>query len=125
MREQKTVQTITVQDYSLLFKALGEEVRLKMIGILENRELCVCDFMEVLDLAQSTASRHLAYLKNSGWVVGRRAGKWMYYRLHPDSTTDPVRLAIVAHISGLAEIQTIRGVLAAYLKQKGETERCS
>jgi len=43
---------------------------------------CVCDLIAVLQLPQSTVSRHLAYLRNSGLVLGRREGVWMYYRLN-------------------------------------------
>lgn len=125
MSEVSFIQPLKLQEYSQLFKALGEEVRLKIIGLLEDRELCVCDFMEVLDMVQSTVSRHLAYLKNSGWVVGRREGKWMYYRLHPNVINNPIQLAIIEHISGLAEIQTLRKTLKTYLGQKDGTNRCS
>ncbi len=64
-----------------LFKALSEEVRLRILNLLANGELCVCDLMAVLDLPQSTVSRHLAYLRNCGLVSDRREGVWMYYRL--------------------------------------------
>ncbi|MHB1184911.1 MAG: ArsR/SmtB family transcription factor [Desulfobulbia bacterium] len=63
------------------FKALSEEPRLRILALLLNGELCVCDLMAVLQLPQSTISRHLAYLRNTGWVKGRRRGVWMYYRL--------------------------------------------
>jgi len=59
MSERIFAEYLKLQDYSQLFKSLGEETRSKMIGLLEDRELCVCDFMAVLDLGQSTASRHL------------------------------------------------------------------
>ena len=96
-----------------------------MIGLLEERELCVCDFMEVLDLVQSTASRHLAYLKNSGWVVGRREGKWMYYRLHPDASRNAIQHAIINEIKNLPEIQMIGKAMQSYLEQKSDSPRCS
>lgn len=125
MSERIFVKSLKLQDYSQLFKALGEVTRLKMIGLLEDRELCVCDFMAMLDLGQSTASRHLAYLKNSGWVVGRREGKWMYYRLHPNANNDPTQIAIIKQISSLAEIQTLCETLKAYLEQKCDAGHCS
>ena len=62
------------------FKALSEEPRLRILALLLGGELCVCDLMGVLQLPQSTISRHLAYLRNTGWVKGRRLGVWMYYR---------------------------------------------
>lgn len=126
MNAMTPMQGPQIQDYSLLFKALGEETRLKMIGLLKEGELCVCDFMEVLDLVQSTTSRHLAYLKNSGWVVGRREGKWMYYRLHPQAINDPIQVAIIQHITGLPEVQTMCRVLETYLEKKNKsTNPCS
>jgi ArsR family transcriptional regulator, arsenate/arsenite/antimonite-responsive transcriptional repressor len=64
-----------------LFKALSDETRLRILSLLTAGELCVCDLMAVLDLPQSTVSRHLAYLRNSGLVEDRRQGVWMYYRL--------------------------------------------
>ncbi len=64
-----------------IFKALSEEIRLRIVILLLDGELCVCDLMEVLTLPQSTISRHLAYLKNAGWVDGERRGVWMYYQL--------------------------------------------
>jgi len=64
-----------------MFKALSDETRLRILCLLLEGELCVCDLMEVLQLPQSTVSRHLAYLKNSGWVDDRRCGVWMYYAI--------------------------------------------
>ncbi len=66
------------------FKVLADESRLKMLWLLLNhRELCVCDFMEVLDVTQSKASRHLRVLFNAGLVNDRRTGTWIYYSLQP------------------------------------------
>jgi len=64
-----------------MFKALSDETRLRILCLLFDGELCVCDIMEVLQLPQSTVSRHLAYLKNAGWVNDRRCRVWMYYSI--------------------------------------------
>ncbi|AMV70459.1 metalloregulator ArsR/SmtB family transcription factor [Desulfuromonas carbonis] len=64
-----------------LFKALADETRLRILALLREGELCVCDLMAVLNLPQSTVSRHLAYLRNAGLVDDRRQGVWMFYRL--------------------------------------------
>lgn len=66
------------------FKALSDETRLRILGLLLNGELCVCELMAILNLPQSTVSRHLAYLRNSGLVSDRRRGTWMHYRLADD-----------------------------------------
>lgn len=63
------------------FKALADETRLRILSLLLEGELCVCDLMAVLQLPQSTVSRHLAYLKNTGWVDDRRCGVWIYYSI--------------------------------------------
>lgn len=64
-----------------IFKALADETRLRILTLLLNGELCVCEIIAALELPQSTISRHLAYLRNSGWVQDSRRGVWMYYRL--------------------------------------------
>lgn len=64
-----------------LFKALSDDTRLRIMGLLLQGELCVCDLVAILGLPQSTVSRHLAYLRNSGLVSDSRQGVWMHYRL--------------------------------------------
>ncbi len=65
-----------------VFKALSDETRLQMLGLLlEEGELCVCDFVDVLDISQSKASRHLRHLVNAGLLDDRRDGTWVYFRI--------------------------------------------
>jgi ArsR family transcriptional regulator len=64
-----------------IFKALADETRLRIVLLLLDGELCVCEIIAALALPQSTVSRHLAYLKRTGWVRDRRQGVWMYYSL--------------------------------------------
>jgi ArsR family transcriptional regulator len=71
----------TMKTTARILKALSDETRLRILCLLLEGELCVCDIMAVLQLPQSTVSRHLAYLKNSGWVDDRRCGVWMYYSI--------------------------------------------
>ncbi len=68
-----------------LFKQLSDETRLRCILLLQNvAELCVCELTYALGLSQPKVSRHLAHLRQSGLVQDRRAGQWIYYRLHDD-----------------------------------------
>ena len=67
------------------FKALSDETRLRIMMLLTQGELCVCDLMFVLDEPQSKVSRHLAYLKHSGLTNSKRAGVWMHYWLKEPS----------------------------------------
>ncbi|HEY5883237.1 MAG TPA: metalloregulator ArsR/SmtB family transcription factor [Pyrinomonadaceae bacterium] len=66
---------------ALLFKALADQTRLRLINLIGDEEICVCFFVEVLKTNQPKISRHLAYLKRAGVVAARREGKWMHYRL--------------------------------------------
>lgn len=85
-----------MQDISQIYKALSEEMRLRMLMLLTHGELCVCDIMAVLDEPQSKVSRHLAYLKNSGLIQGKRVGTWMHYFVR-----DPLDALTSAHIEFL------------------------
>jgi len=58
-----------------VLKALSDEVRLRILKILQERdELCVCEIMQALDISQTRASRNLGILRNAGIVTGRRGG---------------------------------------------------
>jgi ArsR family transcriptional regulator len=64
-----------------MFRALSDRTRLRILHLLQQREICVCDLVGVLRVPQPTASRHLAYLRRAGLVIARREGQWCYYRL--------------------------------------------
>jgi len=67
---------------STIFKSLDDETRLRILALLlEEEELCVCYLVAVLQLPQSTVSRHLSLLKNAGWLKDRREGVWIYYSI--------------------------------------------
>lgn len=63
------------------FKALSEETRLRILKLLEHRELCVCHIVAALDMVQPKVSFHLNVLKEAGFLKDRKAGRWTYYRL--------------------------------------------
>lgn len=94
-----------------LFKALADETRLRILNLLVQGELCVCDIMAVLDVGQSKASRHLAYLRNVGLVNDRRSGVWMHYSLAKPSGVTHRRI-----LEWLAEAATELPQAAADLK---------
>jgi ArsR family transcriptional regulator len=64
-----------------LFAALSDATRLRLLNLMDGREVCVCYFVEILEQSQPKISRHLAYLRNAGIVTARREGKWMHYRM--------------------------------------------
>ncbi len=64
-----------------IFKALADTNRLRILKLLEVREMCVCEIMIALGMTQPTASHHLGILENAGLVKGRKEGKWVFYRI--------------------------------------------
>jgi ArsR family transcriptional regulator len=110
-----------------LFKALGDETRLRIITLLiSHRELCVCDIMAVLDLPQSTVSRHLSYLRNAGLVDDRRQGVWMYYRINSTTTEHTAALFDLLEQMLLEQDQAVEDLqhLTEHLATK-EKKSCS
>jgi ArsR family transcriptional regulator, arsenate/arsenite/antimonite-responsive transcriptional repressor len=72
-------------DLVRLFAALADPTRLRLLNLMDGREVCVCYFVEILRQGQPKISRHLAYLRRAGIVEARREGKWMHYRIErPD-----------------------------------------
>lgn len=68
-------------DLALLFAALADRTRLRLLNLMNGKEICVCYFVEVLGQSQPKISRHLAYLRRAGIVAARREGKWMHYKI--------------------------------------------
>lgn len=64
-----------------LFRAFSDRTRLRILHLLKEEELCVCDLVSILRVPQPTASRHLGYLRRAGLVRVRREGSWNYYTL--------------------------------------------
>lgn len=74
-------------DLVQLFAALADPTRLRLLNLMNGREVCVCYFVEILKQGQPKISRHLAYLRRVGIVEARREGKWMHYRIErPEDT---------------------------------------
>jgi ArsR family transcriptional regulator len=64
-----------------IFKALSDETRLRILKLLEQGELCVCDIVAALDMIQPKVSFHLSVLKEAGLIKDRRQGKWIHYSI--------------------------------------------
>lgn len=72
---------LDVRPLSKLFRALGDETRLRIVALLSHGELCVCHLEKALGLTQPNASRALGILKNAGILDSRRDGTWVYYKI--------------------------------------------
>ena len=108
------------------FKGLSDPTRLRIIRLLTHGELCVCDLMAGLDLPQSTVSRHMSFLKNSGWASGRRKGKWVYYTLvTPTDEVHSLMLQVLRQsLPSLREAREDYGRLVNHLATK-TAENCA
>ena len=89
-------------------KALAEENRLRILLALEVEELCVCQIIELLELAPSTVSKHIYVLRQARLVEGRKDGRWMYYRLADESASAQVSEAIAWLKKSLSPSERIR-----------------
>jgi ArsR family transcriptional regulator len=74
---------ITVKDNTKIFKALSDLNRLRILKMLQTKSLCVCEVTYVLELATSTVSKHLSILKDAGFILEGKDGKWVNYLINP------------------------------------------
>jgi ArsR family transcriptional regulator len=79
-------------DWERFFQALGDRTRLRLLNLIGDDEVCVCFFVEGLEMNQPKVSRHLAYLRRAGVVAARREGKWMHYRIVEPSDPHAARI---------------------------------
>jgi ArsR family transcriptional regulator len=79
-------------DLELLFAALADRTRLRLLNMMNGKEVCVCYFVEILGQSQPKISRHLAYLRRACIVTARREGKWMHYKIVVPANTGAARI---------------------------------
>ena len=82
------VGTTDVEATVRLFRALGDETRLRLLEQLRGGEQCVCDLTDALETGQSRLSFHLKCLKDVGVLRDRREGRWIYYALNPEAIAE-------------------------------------
>jgi DNA-binding transcriptional ArsR family regulator len=85
-----------------VIKALADANRVRILCALLDRELCVCQIIEMLGLAPSTVSKHLSILRQARLLEDRKEGRWMYYR-HPDRPTDLVKRVLALLKTSLSD----------------------
>jgi ArsR family transcriptional regulator len=97
----------------LLFRALADRTRLRLVNLMGDDEVCVCYLVEALKLTQPKISRHLAYLRRAAIVTARREGKWMHYRLSvpPDPRAAAIFAAVRAQMAQDPDMQADRSRL--------------
>ncbi|MFZ5759628.1 MAG: ArsR/SmtB family transcription factor [Thermodesulfobacteriota bacterium] len=109
-----------MKDFIRVMKALSDPNRVKILKMLEEKELCVCEITAVLELAQPTVSKHLKLLEDAGLVASSKDGSWVIYRL--ETTADNrYAVAMLEHLRGwLAENPDI----AAMADRVKRVDRC-
>ena len=94
--KDKLTYRIAMRVFVKFFKALSDETRLRILNILMERECCVCEVMQALDISQTRASRNLAVLYEAGFLKLRKDGLWSLYSIDRDSTNE--------HLSDLVRV---------------------
>jgi ArsR family transcriptional regulator len=87
-------------------KALSDETRLRILNLLQVRECCVCEVMQVLNVSQTRASRNLNLLHDAGFLKVRREGLWAYYSIDKSRLSDHLSLLLDAIELGLKGNET-------------------
>lgn len=109
------------------FAALANETRLRMLVLLlREGELCVCELTQAVGVSQPHVSRHLAQLRELSLVADRRAGTWIYYRIHPD-LPDWVGRVLSETAAALAATEPFRSDAAklAAMTNRPDAPRCA
>ncbi|HKI50830.1 MAG TPA: metalloregulator ArsR/SmtB family transcription factor [Geothermobacteraceae bacterium] len=108
-----------------IMKAFGDETRLRILALLADGELCVCEIFAALNLPQSTVSRHLAILRRAGWLLGRRQGSWMYYGLeNNDDFRKTILHGLLSELKKTQQGRDDRETLKTFLAHRGPRENC-
>ena len=92
---EKVADEKTAKQRGRFFKALGDESRQRILGLLSVREMCVCELMSALDMTQPTTSHHLKILEDAELTKSRKDGKWVFYSL-----ADPGRVKALLKLIG-------------------------
>ncbi|MGB9702799.1 MAG: ArsR/SmtB family transcription factor [Candidatus Kapaibacteriota bacterium] len=80
-----------MNDLLNIFKILSDKNRLRILMMLYEQELCVCEIQEIIQVTISTVSKHLSILKSAGFIEERKKGKWVYYRIAKNFNNMPLK----------------------------------
>ena len=115
-----------LREYEMVMKSVADPTRVRILKLLETGEMCVCQVVAVLELSQSTVSKHLFLLRMAGFVRERQEKKWVHYAL-AESGGSPYARKMLATLKGwLNDDPTVgrdrkRGALA---REIGPVEIC-
>jgi ArsR family transcriptional regulator len=116
-----------VKEMVTIFKALSDETRLRILKLLEQGELCVCEIVAAFDMIQPKVSFHLAALKAAGLVKDRREGKWMHYKIDDSDLFKRFLILSIMEKIPRKALREDRKRLEEFFKSRGEAipiDRC-
>ena len=82
------IQNLAMKELIRAIKAISGETRIRVLKVLLERECCVCEVMQALEISQSKASRHLSALYDAGFLKLRKDGLWSLYSIDKEGMTD-------------------------------------
>lgn len=109
---------MALNDVLTIYKALSDETRLKILKLLENGELCVCDLVAAFNTVQPKISFHLSILKETGLIKDRKDGKWSYYSLKDNELFKRFLLLSTLEQIDDTEIELEKQRLAKFIEEK-------
>jgi len=105
MRISKTNEDKSMRELVKAFKALSDETRLRILNVLLERECCVCEVMQALEISQTRASRNLSILHDAGLLRLRKEGVWALYSINREGLAEHLADLIEGVQKGLADNQ--------------------
>lgn len=114
---------MNLKRFGAFFNALADPTRLRILSLLGEGELCVCDVMSVLKEPQSKVSRHLSHLRRAKLVEARRQGLWMHYRLSKPGTK-AFAIMLEAFRRGRSDFGELEKDLKEYRRNRGCLVAC-
>jgi len=108
-----------MEELTSIFKALSDETRLRIVKLLEQGELCVCDLVAALGMVQPKVSFHLSVLKDAGFITDRKQGRWIHYRLDDSDMMRRMLLLSVCERTSDGAAAEDRKRLIRFLENKG------
>ena len=99
MRQMAKYRNESFQGAVEASKALSDPGRVRILMALREKELCVCQLIELLGLAPSTVSKHMTVLRQAGFVRSNKKGRWVYYRITDETLADGIVRKAVAWIN--------------------------
>lgn len=105
-----------MKDVLTSLKAVSEEIRIRLLLLLMDREACVCELMSVFNMAQSKLSHHLIMLRDAGLLQDEKCGKWNYYRVSTKMLSPTNREILLSVSRLLVDDETVERDKQTFLK---------